>query len=776
MKEEVALSVKQLIEFVLKSGSIDSVFSGQDRASEGTRLHRLLQKKEAEEYSAEVPLSTLYDYKGIPFRIEGRADGIYEDDGLWVIDEIKSTVRPLSEVGDGQVVHWAQAICYAFIYAQKEDLNEVAIRLRYIQVGTEEVVALERKYSLVQLETEFRYYLSLYEKWALFQLDWKEARDSSIRQLGFPYSQYRDGQRQLASVVYKSIYHKMKLFCEAPTGTGKTLSTLFPAVKAMGEGKTNRILYITAKTITRKGAEDTLSLLSEKGLRLKSIVLTAKDKTCFLEERNCTPKHCLFAEGYFDRVNESLFDMLQNHDHLSRKVIEEYASKHRICPFELSLDATLWCDVVICDYNYVFNPHVYIKRLFMDRGRKPTVLVDEAHNLVERAKDMYSAKLSKSMLITARESLGQNEKGLRSAIRTLQMFFLDNEKKMEDGKSLIWPELPDRLEELVSDLIQQFNGYLQANPLNNELMQVYFDILAFQKIMGLYSEAYRTVLQTEQGDTEIQLLCLDASDLLKKVTKLASSTIFFSATLSPLPYFSSVLGGDEECKFFRLSSPFDAGNAKLLIDASISTKYKDRPESIKPIAEQIHAMVMEKKGNYMIFFPSYHYLQEVYSAFSAMYPDIRSICQKNQMADEEREAFLNEFEEKPSETLIAFCILGGIFSEGIDLKGERLIGTCIVGVGLPQFTEERELLREYYHSLSGNGYEFAYTFPGMNRVLQAAGRVIRDEKDRGIILLIDSRYRTQSYRLLFPDHWEEMLYVRNTEMLSEAIKQFWDVQ
>ncbi|WP_050614436.1 ATP-dependent DNA helicase [Bacillus testis] len=778
MNSIISISVKQLVEFVLKSGSIDTAFvAGQDRAAEGTRLHRLLQKREGDHYQAEVPLAVDYAYKGITYHIEGRADGIYEERGMYAVDEIKSTSLPLHRIDEyHNPRHWAQAICYGFIYAKETSLKEMNIRLRYIEAGTEEVKAFEHIYTYEELEKEFIRYIDLYEKWARFQLEWKETRDASIKALDFPFSQYRKGQRQFAGVVYKGIKHKAKVFAEAPTGTGKTMSTLFPSIKAMGEGETGKIFYLTAKTITRQAAEGAILRMKEKGLRIKSLVLTAKDKICLMEERNCTPEYCPFADGYYDRVNDALFDMITNHDHLSRDVIEHYAKEYALCPFELSLDATFWCDIIICDYNYVFNPHVYIKRLFMDGARTGVFLIDEAHNLVDRAREMYSFQLEKSMFLSLRKAISKSEKKLRKAINRLHIYFLELEKKCGEEGFYTQSEMPADLDEVIEQAVLACKEFLLqriGEEVGNEVLQVYLQLLAFQKISGLYGEQYRIFVQKDKYDSTLSLLCLDPSLLLKKVMKLAKSTILFSATLTPLDYFSAVLGGDEDSKHYRLSSPFDPASALICINGSISTKYRDRPDSFKPIAQAIGQMAKAKTGNYMVFFPSYKYMEEVHASFASLYPDVKTILQQSSMEEKEREDFLSSFVEDPNETMIAFCILGGIFSEGVDLKGSRLIGAIIVGVGLPQFDRERELLRRYYDAAGGMGYQFAYTFPGMNRVLQAAGRVIRDDSDRGVILLIDSRYQTQTYRQLFPEQWNGHHIVSVPPLFQRQLEEFW---
>lgn len=778
MAYEIRISVKKLAEFLLQSGSLDNRFGGIDRASEGARIHRRLQKAGGPSYRAEVFLSQQTERHGFLYRVEGRADGVITDAVGVTVDEIKTTGAPLTMITeDFNRAHWGQAMCYAYFYCLQENLERISVQLTYFQVDTEEIRRFQRVYTAEELEAFYLDLLDQYEKWAAIQRDWTSVRDQSIRALAFPFATYRAGQRQMAVAVYRTIAAKGRLFCQAPTGIGKTVSTLFPAVKAMGEGKAERIFYLTAKTVTRRAAEDAFAQMRDQGLRLKTITLTAKDKICFLEQRDCNPEACPYANGYYDRANQALYELVHDCEAVTREAVEACAQKHRVCPFELSLDAALWCDAIIGDYNYLFNPVVYLKRFFGESPGEYVFLVDEAHNLVDRSRDMYSAALHKSTVLQARRLVGKEERKLFRALGAVNTEMLTLRKACGESRTLTQEEAPKELLTALNRFISCWEEWAEehrhsrTDPL---LLQLYFDALFFLRIAELYDDHFVTYVTVSGSDVTVKLLCLDPSPLLDKAMQRGRASIFFSATLSPLDYFTSVLGGDDTTKKYVLPSPFDPAHLGLFIDDRVSTKYRDRARSLHPVAELLYAMLQGRQGNYLAYFPSYSYMNEVYRVFRERYPEVQTLLQTAGMDEEARMEFLNRFDVEPEGTLLGFCVLGGIYAEGIDLRGERLIGTAIVGVGLPQVNAEQEILRAYYDRTNGEGFAFAYQYPGMNKVLQAAGRVIRGEQDRGVVLLIDSRFSTASYRNLFPTHWQHFQTVRSAPELEQAVAAFWE--
>lgn len=779
VKEKIA--VRQLANFILRKGSIDQRFtSSAHTAIEGTRIHKKIQKAAGENYQAEVVLKTKRMLNQKEYTIEGRLDGIVREENQPVlIDEIKTSETPFDLLNEAeQALHWGQLKCYGYLLCQEEDLDEVCLQLSYFQTLTEELTKTQEVWTRKELIHFFDDLLKKYEDWIIFKDNWTKLRDQSIKELEFPYGSYRNGQRELAVAVYKTILTEQELFCEAPTGIGKTMSTLFPSIKAIGEGKAEKLFYLTAKTITRQVAEDAVSEMERKGLQLKSVTLTAKDKICFLDERICNPEHCIYARGYYDRLNEAMFDLLTKENQLTRDVIETYARKYTICPFELSLDVSLWCDTIICDYNYLFDPVVYLRRFFTEEKNEYVFLIDEVHNLVERSKSMFSASLSRSKIHQLKKALqNQDEdKKLLRAVNRLDKDLAAFKKNCEGREFLIQTEPADTFLNHVWKFTEAAKIWLPLNmqsEVQGELLAVYFEALTYLKISELYDERYVTYIQVKGFEVTIKQLCLNPSYLLNQTLKMGKASILFSATLSPMSYFSQILGGEKEALCYQLPSPFAPEKQLLLVSDYVDTKYQNRDSSIEPIIDSLAALIEGKNGNYLFFFPSYHYLDQVYTQFSIKYPKFKTIIQESMMDESERELFLASFQDNPSESLAGFCVLGGIFSEGIDLKGERLIGVAIIGVGLGQLNVEQDLVKKYYDHENGQGYQYAYQIPGMNKVLQAAGRVIRGRSDKGVVLLLDQRFHSTRYQMLFPEHWSNAKRVTNTTEVSTELEQFW---
>ncbi|WP_270998073.1 ATP-dependent DNA helicase [Listeria seeligeri] len=773
----VQISVRRLVEFVLRGGSIDSRMTSSDRALEGTKIHQLLQKSAGEEYQAEVSLKLDRTVDGVVFSLDGRADGIINEQ---TIDEIKTTETVMEEITeDFRPLHWAQLICYGFMLAEKSNLPEVTLQLTYYQVADEEIKQFRRVMSREEMGVFVDDLLSKYAVWAKMSVAWEMKRNKTIQELSFPYDSYRRGQRELSIAVYRTAVSGENLFCEAPTGIGKTMSTLFPAVKAMGEGKTDKIFYFTAKTITRQVAEDALDEMRRKGLAARSVTITAKDKICFLDERKCEPDHCQFARGYYDRLNEALFDLLGQEEAITRTVVEQYARKYTLCPFELSLDVALFCDAIVCDYNYLFDPVVYLKRFFSEGPGKYTFLVDEVHNLVDRARSMFSATLRKSLVMQVKRQLDKKlHKRLWNSVNAMNKVMVSLNKELTESGETIhvnkiglteWNESVLKFTFVAKEWLPQNT----QSETQSDVLELYFESLRYVKIAELYDERYTTQITRTHSDLEIKQLCLDPAFLLSEKLKLGASSVLFSATLRPIDYYTNVLGGEEDTSRMVFSSPFEQQNMHLLVADNISTKYQMRDQSLASVVEALAALIAGKKGNYLFFFPSFQYLQNVYELFREKHPEIVVRKQEGAMDEEQREAFLEAFKAGNLETLVGFCVLGGVFSEGIDLRGERLIGAAIVGVGLAQLNPESDLIKDYYNETIGQGFDYAYQLPGMNKVLQAVGRVIRGESDRGVILLIDERFSASRYRTLFPAHWNHAKIVKNTKEITEQVTEFW---
>ena len=780
--EHVRLSVRALVEFVLRCGDIDTraEAGGFDRANEGARIHRKLQKAAGKDYRAEVAFKATRIVDGLQYQLEGRADGVIETGEGYVVDEIKTTSAPVERLTENyNPLHWAQAKCYAAFLCKEKGLSAVTVQLTYYQVDTEEIVRHRKLFGALELENFLTHTLQLYTPWAKMTARWKEQRTQSLKELKFPFTEYRAGQYRLAGAVYKTIADGGRLFACAPTGVGKTISTLFPAVKALGEGKAERIFYLTAKTVTRTAAEAAVAQMrqSQPGLCLKSVTLTAKDKACPLEERQCTPQHCPRAKGYYDRVNDALYRFLNAHSQFTRDSIAAFCQAEALCPFEFTLDLSLFCDCIICDYNYLFDPVVSLKRFFDGTKGEHIFLIDEAHNLADRARDMYSASIAKAAFLSARKAVGKSHNKLAKSLSDINAALLEIRKNHAQARRALIPEGDKALAKLLSRFETAAQDYLEEvreGPVHDEVLQLYFDVHFYLRIWELYDERFTTLISVHGTDVSVRLLCLDASSFLDASLNQGQAAILFSATLLPMDYFMDTLGGGERAKRIFLESPFPQKNLCLLCIGNVSTKYADRQRTLQQVCSYIETAVRAKPGNYLVFFPSYAYLKAAAEQFEAMCPDLSLAVQASGMDEAAREAYLAQFSSCNTQTLVGFCVLGGVFSEGIDLAGTALIGCIIVGVGLPQIGPEQDALRDYYEAVRNNGFAYAYQYPGMNKVLQAAGRVIRTPNDRGLVLLIDSRYTRAEYHRLMPLHWSHLRFVSHPQQANDLIKAFWN--
>lgn len=781
MKEEtiIRISVRSLVEFILREGDIDNRVSGsmeKDAMLLGGKIHRKIQSRMGTNYTAEVPLKIQMPCDGFVLQIEGRADGVLKDDGKVLIDEIKGILRSLEHLEAPVPVHLAQAKCYAYIYAVQNSLKCIDVQMTYCQMETEEIRRFCQEFEFQELQTWFQDLVTQYEKWAKFEIEWRNVRNDSIRQIEFPFP-YREGQRDLVVSVYRTILRKKKLFIQAPTGVGKTMATVFPAVRAVGEGLGEKIFYLTAKTITRTVAEQAFSLLKEKGLLYKTITLTAKEKICFCEEAECNPDACPYAKGHFDRVNDAVFDLITHSGDWSREVLEEQAKKHMVCPFEMSLDVSNWADAVICDYNYAFDPQAHLKRFFSESGKGEYLfLIDEAHNLVERGREMYSASLYKEDLLEVRKLVKAEDPKLAKGLSECNQQFLELKRECEHYQIL---KSVSHIALKLMNVLSKLEDYLEEckdAEKKKRVLDFYFAVRSFLNIHDIMDENYVIFSEMmEDGRFQIKLFCVNPAVNLQNYLEQGNSTIFFSATLLPVHYYKKLLSVEKDDYAVYAHSSFPQENKFLFIGTDVSTRYTRRGESTyQRFARYIAVMAEQKKGNYMAFFPSYRFLEEVHTCFlECVDHEVDSICQVSYMDEEQREEFLEEFEQEREKNLVAFCVMGGIFSEGIDLTDDKLIGAVIAGTGLPQVCTEREILKQYFNAADMDGFDYAYLYPGMNKVLQSAGRVIRTESDRGVILLLDDRFRAMRYREVFPREWQQY-QLGSVKNLEQEIRTFWE--
>ncbi len=843
--KEIRTSVRQMVEFVFRSGDLDNRGKGsaEQAMQEGGRLHRMLQAKEGIAYQAEVAFQYRYDTGRYDIYLEGRADGIISDyvpeewqqdfeqfpllspeygimeepEPMTYVDEIKSTYRNVDHMKEPVQVHLAQAMCYAYMISEQENLKRVGVRMTYINRRSRGMKRFHQSFSRSEITAWFRETMAKYQRFTDYMYDWENLKLPSVRAVPFPYV-YREGQKDLASSVYRTIYHRKKLFLQAPTGTGKTLATLYPSIKAVGQGLANMIFYVTAKTVTAAAAADTFKLLRQNGLRFKDVILTAREKICLNEVCDCNPSACPYAKGHFDRINACLYDLITHEESFPREVILKYALKYQVCPHELSLDLTDFADCVIGDYNYVFDPHVALQRFFGASGSRGEyiLLTDEAHNLPDRAREMYSAVLVKEDVLAARRLVKDTDQQLSRHLEKLNRALLSLKRRC-DGLTVF--EEVEETYAAIEDAMEDLDSWLanrDVRPMPQEILDFYFELSHFELIYQILNEKYVIYGENrENGDFILKLFNVDPSVNLRECMEKCRSSVLFSATFLPIQYYKALLGGTKEDYEVYAETCFSTEQRSLLIARDVTSKFIRRNrEEYEKIARYIHVAVSGRAGNYMVFCPSYAYMQEIFQIYGEFFEENENaqlIMQKERMSEAEREEFLECFRvnmpgesrwegqetsaaeaywpqgkttQKPAEafqvqsksgrkSLIGFCVLGGIFSEGIDLKGESLVGAIIIGTGLPQIGREQELLRRYFDKHGQNGFDFAYRYPGMNKVMQAAGRVIRTKEDKGVILLLDERFLEGQYRAIFPREWEQHEIVDLT-MVGEKLSEFWN--
>lgn len=797
-RSQIRISVRNLVEFILREGDIDNRH-GQSVSPEamlaGSRMHRKIQKRKGSDYHAEVPLKLVLEEEYYDLILEGRADGIQiltegekpdysvsfqnivlEDSAKVIIDEIKGIYMKLDRLLAPVGVHIAQAKCYAYIYALQHELKCIGVQMTYVNLDTEEMKYFSEEYTFEALKEWFDDLIASYRKWSDFQYAWKKLRQESIQKLQFPFA-YRKGQKELAAGVYRTIQRKKNLFIQAPTGVGKTITTVFPAVKAVGEGLGDRIFYLTAKTVTGTVAWETFDQLRRQGYQAKLIQITAKEKMCLCAEMECNPVHCPYARGHYDRVNDAVFGLLQKEDFFTREVLLEQAREYQVCPFEMSLDVASWVDDIICDYNYVFDPNVYLKRFFAEGIRGDYIfLIDEAHNLVERGREMYSATLRKEDLLAVRKIMKRYQPKLDKDFNKCNRILLDYKRECENYK--VYQDIGSFIFTLMN-LASGLDEFLQRStefPERKEVSEFYFAVRNFLNMYERVDEHYVIYGEhTSEGGFLLKLYCVDPSLNLQECIDKGNAAIFFSATFLPIRYYKSLLSTKQDNYAVYAETAFTEDQSLLLLGRDVSSRYTRRnQDEYRRIAEYIRKIGQAQKGNYMIFFPSYKMMQEVYDVFEGINCGEMETCmQVSGMKEEEREAFLGQFVAEHERSFLAFCVMGGIFGEGIDLKNEQLIGAVVVGTGLPQISNEREILMHYYDERSGEGFDYAYRYPGMNKVLQAAGRVIRTVDDSGVILLLDDRFTRREYESLFPKEWERRSFC-TVESVSGYLEAFWE--
>ncbi len=748
------ISVRALAEFALERGDLARASGALDRMLEGAEGHRLLQGAYADGFKSEVGISLTEEVDGRALTLYGRIDGLNERTDPPVVEEIKTTRLAPGAIGEGDFpVHWAQAELYAHMLAAKRGYGTVRVRLTYLNLSGDQA-RFERDYGAAQLRALFYRYAKPYAAWLAHLDGWQQASRPTMRALSFPFGSYREGQREMAVAAYRAIKARKNLMVSAPTGIGKTAAALFPAIKALGEGLITHIFYLTARGTGRRAAEDALEKMRVGGLMIRSVAITAKEKACPFKGIPCDPGACPRAAGYFDRRRDALTEALSL-TRLDEGAIAALAEERALCPFELSLDLSEQADVIICDYNYAFDPRVRLKRFFLDKGEY-ALLIDEAHHLPERARDMLSAGIKRRDFAALRRALRADEmaRGAYEALGELLKAMKKLALECEDGPAAL-EEPPEGLYQPVADFLEAARPLLSEGlAAHDQLYDRYFEGLNYLRVADAFGADYRALIEPGEKELSVRLWCFDPARALSAALSRVRASVLFSATLSPMDHYMRAAGLSEAegDALLALDSPFPKRNL-MVCRMPVDTRYCARRQTAPMVARALKAMCEAKSGNYLACFPSYEYLNLTLECFLALGARADVAVQRGGMSGAERGAFLERFAESPERSMLAFVVMGGVFAEGIDLPGEKLIGAAVVGVGIPQPSFEREVLRAMTEDDEGEGFRVAYVYPGIERVLQAAGRVIRTETDRGVVLLLDERYQAPEYRRLLPRFW-----------------------
>jgi DNA excision repair protein ERCC-2 len=768
------IAVKELAYFVCQSGNLTSEFFSNHDLEQGTKIHQYLQNKYNDKSLKEYYIKNEISYNDTKVLLHGFIDGVLNINNETIIEEIKSTTLDLEDLTlEYHKEHLAQLKIYAYMYAIQNNMDKIHIRLTYASTVNYET----RKFDLIEnvddLEAFVFELLEEYLKWLAMLDKSEEDKIKTIKEIEFPFKNRRQGQRELMKAVYETMNQKKEiLYAVAPTGIGKTMATIFPSLKTLK--KNEKLFYATAKGSGKNAPLEAIKLLKEKGLKLKTIDITAKSKICNCNKKNCDPDDCPFAQNYFDKLKSATYDIFESTDIYDKENILEFANKHKVCAFEFSLYLSYFCDLVIADYNYVFDPHAQLIRYFQDDTYKIKVLVDEAHNLISRSKEMYSSVISTEDLRTLRRHTNGLKPSARNDCNKAIEIMESYREKMAEGAILVDDSQDYNLVIIVKNLISKVEEILRENKKiqgRDNIYDVYHKLQAFSNASEYFSANHKYLAKLYDDEIYVHLYCLDASDfLLDTINSSVEDIVFFSATMTPIKYHSDLLTKGEG-KIVELPSPFNPNNLDIIINDRISTKYNNRANSVDQIIETIEILSTTKKGNYIVFFPSYKYMQLVLDALEE--PLFEVIVQESETSDKERLQIIEEFKTESLHSRVGFFVMGGVFSEGIDLIGDALNGVIIVGVGLPMICDENNILKEHFQNVYNQGFEYAYMYPGFNKVVQAVGRVIRSDTDRGIAILLDERFNFSNYKQIMPSHWSNKKIISSSYVLKKEIESFY---
>ncbi|MDH4873819.1 ATP-dependent DNA helicase [Pseudomonas sp. BN515] len=741
-----SVAVRALCEFTAKGGDLDLRFTPAPTAQEGIAGHALVAARRGEGYQTEVALSGEYG----ALRVRGRADGY--DPALNRLEEVKTYRGDFQRMPDNhRQLHWAQVKIYGWLLCQQKELTEIELALVYFDIGSQEETLLTERHRAEGLRRFFEEQCQRFIAWAEQELAHAGARNTALEALGFPHAQFRHGQRQLAEAVYKAVSTGCCLMTQAPTGIGKTLGTLFPLLKAVPRQGLDKVFFLAAKTPGRQLALDALAQTRAEPLRVLELV--ARDKACEHPENACHGESCPLARGFYERLPDARKEAAERR-WLDREAIRDVALAHQVCPYYLAQEMARWSDVAVGDYNYYFDASALLHGLTSANQWRVAVLVDEAHNLVERARRMYSAELDQLNLKALRKAAPI---GLKKPLERVSRAWSElNKEQVEDYRA--YDEPPPKLLNALQGAVVAITDHLTDHPtaVDAALQDFYLEAMQFGRMAEQFDRHSLFDISKRTGKTGSSLsrLCLRnlvPAPFLAPRFAASRSTVLFSATLSPSRYYSDLLGLANNTPWLEVDSPFHADQLQVRVAANVSTRYQHRGASLGPIAELMARQFAERPGNYLAFFSSYDYLQQAAERFAREHPQVPIWLQGRQMDEAERQAFIQRFEAGGRG--IGFAVLGGAFGEGIDLPGERLIGAFVATLGLPQLNAVNEQLKVRMGALYGAGYDYTYLYPGMQKVVQAAGRVIRTTEDRGVVHLIDDRFARPEVQRLLPSWW-----------------------
>lgn len=774
--KQIELSVHELVDFVLRKGDIDSRSFNSMTMQEGTRIHNIYQSKQGSNYLKEYPLKGIFSYEDSLVYLSGRSDGIILEE-VPIIEEIKSTNCDLNSFfKENEEWHLGQAICYGYLYAIEKGLDKVKIRLTYISQVNNDILKKNYCYKTDELLTKIHQYFDVYFQFARIIETRKNKLNESLNKLRFPFSNTREGQMELIDFTKQAIENADSRFAEASTGIGKTMATIYSTLSYLKDDKLDKVFYLCPKNTNFDNAAKALEILNKEGYLLSFTEIRARSKMCpYKLEKVCNPDDCPLTVGYYSKLKDVLRDCLVHENLLNSEIIDKYAKKYDVCPFELSLDFSVYTDFVVCDYNYAFHPISYLRRFFEvpDKTYRIFALVDEAHNLIDRARDMFTVTFSEEDYKNLKKELKgyrspEINKILRKINQDLRLF-----KQFEfNDQPIILEQLDSKFIQHITKLRSEINVLETDNPKLKlkKGKDFLIDLYKFIVINDLLNDGFKIILDNKYDNLTIKLFCIDPSSFINKSLFHFLGTLFFSATLTPIDYFQKVNLNRDGFKTISLPSPFNPNNFFLIINDNISIKYKDRDKTLEEVVKEINIFVSKKVGNYLIFVPSFEYSRKIEKYFIN---DSRFVFQTATMTNKDKDDFLANFKENPQESRVGVCVISGSFAESIDLTGDRLIGVVVVGVGLPQVNFENNLVKDFYIQKEMNGYEFAYMNPGINKVLQALGRVIRTQNDKGSALIIDSRYAQSHYFSVLKDRYKNYTKIKDSNGLTKALNSFY---